>query len=397
MNRRSFIKRSSLASGYFLIPGFLKPLENLSLSVSQKKLVVIQLSGGNDWLNTIVPFKNDVYYQKRPKLALKEDMLLPLEKELAFNRSLIQLKDFYDNGEVAIINNVGYPNPDRSHFRSMDIWQSASSSNEYLNTGWLGRYLDNECKNSYQAIEVNKYLSLALKGQKLNGLAVQNLSQLYSEVKTPFFNDLVSSIKENVLNEDNQGYLYKTLINTTSSVEYLFEKNTPKAIGVNKTDYPNNEFGKQLKNIASFIAADTDTRVYYISLSGFDTHVGQLSKHHKLLRDYAEGVSVFIQNLKELNKWDDTLIFTFSEFGRRVAENASQGTDHGTAGNVLLFGKNMKKKGIINELPDLNNLDEGDLKFTIDFRSIYKNILQNWLQADANKIIPANVQSFEVV
>jgi uncharacterized protein (DUF1501 family) len=396
MDRRSFIKRSALASGYFLIPGFLKPLENFSFSPSQKKLVIIQLSGGNDWLNTIVPFKNDLYYQKRPKLGLKEDMLLPLEKDLAFNRSIIQLKDFYDSAEMAIINNVGYPNPDRSHFRSMDIWQTASNSNEYLHTGWLGRFLDNECKNSYEAIEVNKYLSLSLKGQKLNGLAVQNINQLYKEVKTPFFNDIVSVSKDTILSEDNQGYLYKTLINTASSAEYLFEK-TKNIPSPGTIDYPNNEFGKQLKNIASFIAAGSSTKVYYISLTGFDTHAAQLGRQNKLLRDYADGISSFIENLKELNKWDDTLIFTFSEFGRRVEENASAGTDHGTAGNVLLFGKNLKKKGIINELPDLGVLDDGDLKFTVDFRSIYKNILQNWLQADANKIIPAAVKSFEVV
>ncbi len=394
MNRRNFILNSSLASGYFLIPGFLKPLERLLPNASQKKLVVIQLSGGNDWLNTIVPYKNDLYFKSRPKIGLGEDMILPLEKDLALNRSLIKLKDVYDSGEMAVINNVGYPNPDRSHFRSMDIWHSASASNEYIYTGWLGRFLDNECKNSYEAVEVDKYLSLALKGQKLNGLAINNINQLYKEVKTPFFNDLVSVAKNNSLNEDNQGYLYKTLINTTSSTEYLFEKN--KLIS-NKTDYPNNEFGKQLKNIATFIGADSATKVYYISLSGFDTHAGQQPRQNKLLVDYADGVSTFIKNLKELNKWDDTLIFTFSEFGRRVEENASAGTDHGTAGNVLLFGKNLKKKGIINELPDLSNLDDGDLKFSVDFRSIYKNILQSWLQANADKIIPAAVKDFGVV
>ncbi len=397
MDRRSFIKRSSLASGYFLIPGFLKPLEKFSFSPSQKKLVIIQLSGGNDWLNTIVPYKNDLYYQKRPKLSLKEDMLLSLEKDLAFNRSIIQLKDVYDNAEMAIINNVGYPNPDRSHFRSMDIWQTASNSNEYLQTGWLGRFLDHECKNSHDAVEVNKYLSLALKGKKLNGLAVQNIDQLYKEVKTPFFNDIVAASNGSVLGEDNQGYLYKTLINTTSSAEYLFEKNKIISAPGNFGDYPNSEFGRQLKNIASFIGSGAETKVYYISLTGFDTHASQLNRQNKLLREYAEGVNTFIKNLKEINKWDDTLIFTFSEFGRRVEENASQGTDHGTAGNALLFGKNLKKKGIINELPNLSDLDEGDLKYTVDFRSIYKNILQNWLQADANKIIPAAVKSFEVI
>lgn len=377
-----------------MLPGFLKPLENLGLTSSQKNLVVIQFSGGNDWLNTIVPFNNDLYFKKRPRIGLQADKVTFLEKDLALNNALLPLKEIYDGGEMSIVNSVGYPNPDRSHFRSMDIWHTASESNEILQTGWLGRYLDTACKFSYEAIEVDNYLSLALKGKKLNGLAVKNINQLYKEVKTPYFNDLVSVTKDEVLNEDNQGYLYKTLIETQSSVDYVYEKNK---IITNTATYPDTEIGKQLKNIAGFISSEVATKVYYVSLTGFDTHVGQVDKQNKLLQQYAEAVNAFIKNLKELNKWDDTLVFTFSEFGRRVEDNASSGTDHGTAGNVLLFGKNLKKKGIVNPSPDLTNLDNGDLKFNVDFRSIYKDILQNWLQTDANKIVSANVNAFNVV
>lgn len=394
MDRRDFIKISSLASGHFLVPGFLKPLEHLNPATTQKNIVVIQLSGGNDWLNTIVPYKNDLYYKKRPKLGLKEDKLILLEKDLAFNNSLAVLKQFYDSGEMAIVNNVGYPNPDRSHFRSMDIWHTASSSNEFLHTGWLGRYLDNECKNSYEGIEVDNYLSLALKGKRLNGLAVKNITQLHQELKVPYFNDLAEAAKSDVLNEDNQGYLYKTLIETASSVDYIYEKNK---IVSNTFEYPNSELGKQLKDIANFITSGISTKVYYVSMGSFDTHAAQLDRQNNLLEQYAKAVSAFIVNLKGLDKWDDTVVFTFSEFGRRVEENASAGTDHGTAGNVFLFGKNLKKKGIINELPNLEDLDNGDLKYHVDFRSIYKNLLQDWLQADANKIISADVNPFKVV
>lgn len=394
MNRRNFILQSSLASGYFMLPGFLKPLEKLSGSDNVKKLVVIQLSGGNDWLNTVVPYKNDIYYKSRPKLALKENMLVPLEKDLALNRSMITLKDFYDTGEMAIVNNVGYPNPDRSHFRSMDIWQSASSANEYLYTGWLGRYLDASCKNYYEGIELDDTLSLALKGKNLNGLAAKNFERLVKENKQPFFNQVTEIAKNAPLSEDNQGYLYKMLINSHSSIDYLAEKNK---IAENAADYPETQLGKQLKQVAGLIQSDVGTRVYYVSLSGFDTHAGQLNRQNNLLTVYSEALTSFIKNLKDTGKWDDTLVFTFSEFGRRVEENASQGTDHGTAGNVLLFGKNLKKKGIVNEAPNLENLDEGDVKYSVDFRSIYKNILQGWLGADANKIISAGVNKFEVV
>lgn len=394
MDRRGFIKTSSLASGYFLIPGFLKPLENIRPNAAQKNLVVIQLSGGNDWLNTIVPYKNDLYYKKRPSIGIKQNNLIVLEKDLAFNNSLALLKPLYDSGEMAIVNNVGYPNPDRSHFRSMDIWHTASSSNEFLHTGWLGRYLDNECKSSVEGIEVDNYLSLALKGKKMNGLAIKNLNQLYNELRTPYFKDIADVAKRNVLDEDSQGYLYKTLIETSSSINYLYEKNK---IVSNAFEYPNGELGKELKDIANFIASDITTKVYYVSIGGFDTHVGQLGKQNSLLEQYAKAVSAFINNLKSINKWDNTTVFTFSEFGRRVEENASSGTDHGTAGNVFLFGKNLKKKGIVNELPNLENLDAGDLKYSVDFRSIYKNLLQDWLNADSDKIISANVNPFTIV
>lgn len=394
MDRRTFIKTSSLASGYFLIPGFLKPLENHGLSPLQKNLIVIQLSGGNDWLNTIVPYKNDLYYQKRNKISLKEDQLILLEKDQAFNSSLSLLKEFYDSGEMAIVNNVGYPNPDRSHFRSMDIWQTASSSKEILHTGWLGRFLDNECKNAFEGIEVDSYLSLALKGKKLNGLAVKDIKQLHKEIQTPYFNDLAEAKKSDLLTEDNQGYLYKTLLETQSSVDYIYEKNK---IFSNPYSYPDSALGKQLRDIAGFIESGLSTKVYYVSMGGFDTHASQVDRQNKLLDQYSEAVAAFIKNLKDLGKWDDSLIFTFSEFGRRVEENASGGTDHGTAGNVFLFGKNLKKKGIVNEAPDLSSLDTGDLKYTVDFRSIYKNILQDWLNADADKIISANVNSFKIV
>jgi len=393
MDRRDFIKTSSLASGYFLLPGFLKPLEQLNTG-TQKNLVVIQLSGGNDWLNTVIPYNNDLYYKKRPKLGLKDDKIIQLENGLALNSSLALLKGIYGNGEMAIVNNVGYPNPDRSHFRSMDIWQTASGSKEFLHTGWLGRYLDNDCKNAYEGIEADNYLSLALKGKKLNGLAVKNLNQLYKETKTPYFNDIAQAAKNDLLTEDNQGYLYKTLIETQSSVDYIYEKNK---IQSNAFEYPTTELGKQLKDIAGFIASGITTKVYYVSMGGFDTHVGQLNRQEKLLQQYSEAVSAFISNLKAMGKWDETLVFTFSEFGRRVEENASGGTDHGTAGNVFLFGRNLKKKGIINELPDLENLNDGDIKYSVDFRSIYKNILSDWLQADADKIIAAQVNAFKVV
>lgn len=394
MKRRDFIKQSALASAGLLLPSFLSASSSFAPLKDKKRLVVIQLSGGNDWLNTIVPFKNELYYKLRSKIALNRDKVIPLANDLALHPSLKALHSIFDANEMAVINNVGYPDPDRSHFRSMAIWHTASAGNEYLNHGWIGRFLDRECTNAFEAIEADNDLSQALKGEKLCGIAVKNLKFLYNELRQPFYNDLVTAAAKQTAAGGNQEYLYRLLSQTSSGIEYVFDKNK---LVSNSREYPKDGFSHQLKNIASLIAAESSTKIYYISLNGFDTHVNQTTRHEKLLTTYSEGLSTFISNLKELNKWDDTLIMTFSEFGRRVEENASAGTDHGTAGNVLLFGKNLKKKGIINELPDLVNLDDGDLKYTVDFRSIYKDVLGNWMGADAEKIIPASVKKFEIV
>jgi uncharacterized protein (DUF1501 family) len=395
MKRRSFIKKSALASSYFLLPNFLKALEPLELAEkTNRNLVIIQLSGGNDGLNTIVPFKNDIYYKLRPKLALPSNKVIPLAGDLGLNPALDALKEFYDSGEMTIVNNVGYPNPDRSHFRSLDIWHSASNSNEYWNTGWIGRYLDSNCQHAYQGIEVDNNLSLVLKGERLKGLAVKDAQKLYKQTRSPYFNHIAEVAAKETLNEDNQGYLYKTLIETCSSAAHIHETTKTKK---NTAEYPDTDLGRQLKNAATFIESGVNAKVYYVTLSGFDTHAMQLNKHDTLLKQYAEAVNAFIKNLRALNKWNDTLIFTFSEFGRRVEENASGGTDHGAAGNVFLLGAKLKKKGIVNEGPDLMNLDDGDLKFHLDFRGIYSNILTNWLEADAGKILKKSVVPFTIV
>lgn len=389
MKRRGFIKRSALASSYFLVPGFLKPLETIGIpEAGERSVVIIQLSGGNDGLNTIVPFRNDLYYQKRPQIGLKGDSITVLDNDLALNNALLPLRTFYDNGEMTIINGVGYPNPDRSHFRSMDIWHTASSSKEYLKTGWLGRFLDANCKFPYQAIEVDQHLSLALKGKNINGLAVKDPKQLYNQLNETYFKALVDATKGKNLTESNQGYLYKTLLQTESSAAYLY--NTSK-LYTNSFTYPDTEFGKQLKTVATFIHSGVKSKVYYVSLGGFDTHVNQADRHNKLLGQYAEGVTAFINDLKQQDHFKDTVLFTFSEFGRRVEENGSKGTDHGTANVCFAFGAQLKKKKMFNVGSDLSLLEEGDLMYSIDFRSIYKSILENWLKVSADGIIAKDV------
>ncbi|PWG82716.1 DUF1501 domain-containing protein [Pararcticibacter amylolyticus] len=398
MKRRDFLKNTALASGAFLIPSFLKPLEVLGASElsGYRNLVIIQLSGGNDGLNTVVPYGMDAYYQKRTSIALPPNDLIRLNELQGLNPNMEALREIYDQGWMGILNSVGYPNPDRSHFRSMDIWQTASNSEEYLTTGWIGRYLDSNCqtcKDPYTAIEVDDSLSLALKGHTKKGIAVQDPGKLFNNTREPFFREVVHSPDKH-LNEDNLGYLYKTMIETYSSAAYI--QNTARTYQ-SKMDYPQTGFASQLKTVARFINSGLKTRVYYVSLSGFDTHTGQKDQQGRLLKQYSEGLAAFLKELKMTDRLDDTLVLTFSEFGRRVEQNASNGTDHGTANNVFVFGGKLKKPGIYNEAPDLANLDNGDLKYKIDFREVYATVLDKWLDVNNSQILNRKFSGLDFV
>ncbi|ADY53585.1 protein of unknown function DUF1501 [Pseudopedobacter saltans DSM 12145] len=398
MKRRDFLKQSGLATGAFLIPSFLKPLEAMASGnfAGHKNLVIVQLSGGNDGLNTVVPFGMDEYYQGRKTIAIEANKVIKLNDLQGLNPNMQALRELYDQGEMSIINSVGYPNPDRSHFRSMDIWQTASDSNQYLSTGWIGRYLDSNCKECsfpYAAIEVDDTLSLAMKGGTLKGIAVKDPQQLYRNTREPFFKEVVNEGKE-MLDEDNLGYLYKTMIETSSSAKYILD--TTKTYN-SLSSYPNNAFGNQLKTIAKFINSGLTTRVYYVSLSGFDTHTNQVNQQGRLLQQYSEAINAFSNDLKKAGTFKDTLVMTFSEFGRRVQQNASDGTDHGTANNIFLFGGNLKEKGIINGAPNLKDLDSGDLKYEVDFRQVYATVLDKWLAVDDSKILNRKFSSLNFV
>lgn len=387
MNRRDFIKQSALVSGSILLPSFLKPLSALGNSTGNKKLVVIQLSGGNDGLNTIVPYRNDIYYKVRPSISIAKDTVLKLNDELGFNPALKPLKSLFDAGNMCIINGVGYPNPDKSHFRSMDIWQSASSSSEVISTGWLGRYLDSNCDGCVQphhAIETDDSLSLALKGAARKGMAIKEPAQLSRVANEPFIKNVCSAVQTNMLTDDNLGYLYKTLIESEQSANYVYSKvKTQKNIA----EFDKEKFSQSMSLISRFILSGLSTKVYYTSIGSFDTHANQNNQQDRLLGQFAQGVKSFMDDIEQSSFKDDVLIMVFSEFGRRVAQNAGQGTDHGTASNMFLIGHNLKKQGLYNNPSNLQNLIDGDLIYDVDFRDVYATVLNKWLDADAKKII----------
>lgn len=392
MKRRDFIRNTSLATSLFMVPSFVKAFENVATSkLGYKRLVIIQLSGGNDGLNSIVPYRNDIYYRKRPELSIAKNGLININGDLGFHKSLAPLKNLYDQGFVTVINNVGYPNPNRSHFRSTDIWHTASDSDKYVQSGWVGRYLDTYGSHPYNAIEVDDHLSLALKGVNSNGIATKDPNLLFRSSQDPYFKKVLKYHQDEHLSEHNLGYLYKTMIDAKSSAKYIYETSkTTKS----KLEYPNNPFAKQLKTTAQFINSGLETKVFYTSLGGFDTHANQANQQSRLLDIYAKSVESFVSDLQKNNTFKDTLILTFSEFGRRVQQNAGGGTDHGTASNVYIIGENLRKAGFYNNAPNLSNLDSnGDLIYEIDFRTIYATILNKWLEVDDKKIL--NNQSFE--
>lgn len=396
MNRRNFLKISGLGSASLLLPQFIRSSYGQISSNIENILVVIQLSGGNDGLNTIIPFNQDLYYKLRPSVAIaKKDMII-VNDHVAFHPNLKNISSLFEDGYVSVLNNVGYPNPNRSHFRAMDIWHSASSSNEYLPNGWIGRYLDSTCRTgdcqSLNGIELNESLSLAMKGNIVSGLAIKNPDSFYLTAQEPFFKSLALQRSSNEHAELN--YLRKTFVQATESAQYIYDKAQVKSYD---HPYPDEDFAKRLKIIASLIKAESQTKIYYISMSGFDTHAFQTNIHDKLMKKYDAAVGAFVSDLKKSGHFNRTSIFTFSEFGRRVAQNASRGTDHGTANNVFIISQKLRQKGFIGSMPDLSQLDEtGDILYQIDFRQIYASLLIQWLKAEADKIIPKNMNPLSI-
>jgi len=387
LKRKEFLQIGSLATASFMVPKFLKAFEKGTLvPPGNKVLVVLQLSGGNDGLNTVIPVRNDLYYSARPRLGIQRASALSLTDEVGIHPALTSFKELYDDGSLGILNGVGYPNPDRSHFRSMDIWQSGSNSEDYIYTGWLGRYLDAQCSGCdkpTQALEIDDTLSLALKGEHVKGLAMKDPRRLFGTANEKFFKDVLSDHKDQP-GEQPVDYLYKTMAETVSSADYIYKQSR---LHPTSATYPNSGLAQSLKTIASLIFSDINTKVYYVSLGSFDTHINQAAQQQRLFTEMNEAISAFVKDLKNNNRFQDVLLMSFSEFGRRVAQNASGGTDHGTANNMFLVSGALKQKGVINGMPDLTQLNDGDLKHTIDFKQVYATVLNKWLNTDDQKIL----------
>jgi uncharacterized protein (DUF1501 family) len=359
-----------------------------------KILVVIQLSGGNDGLSTVIPYGDDVYYNARSNISHPANQVLKINDYLGLHPDLGPLKDLYDNGDLGIVQGVGYPNPNRSHFRSMDIWQSAQPEREQPTSGWVGRYFDNTCPGCDPRVGVSmgETLPLAMQGEKVLPLSFERPDSYryngrdrvdYVKLNQTSLQTPSSTAKKVTTPADQLDFLHRTAMDAQVSSEQILRLTRNHSSPV---AYPANEFGNGLKTIAAMIAGGLPTRVYYVALSGFDTHAAQLQRHDALMKQLAQGLNAFWQDLKAQRNQDRVLAMTFSEFGRRVVQNASNGTDHGAAAPMFVMGSSIQQ-GLVSPHPSMRDLDQGDLKYVVDFRSVYASILQNWLETPSKPIL----------
>ena len=374
---------SAVAFGGRSVQAFGRPLPTHTLPQDDRILVLIQLDGGNDGLNTVVPIEDDLYYNARPTLAIpKAQAVSPgaLSPELGFHPSLAPLAPLFDDGDMAIIQNVGYAQPDLSHFRSTDIWTTASGADTVLQTGWVGRYIHESSPAFYEdppehpiAVQIGGP-SLMFKGPNTNmGMAVRDLSRFERLVEDGRFYRL-TGLPQTAYG-DEMGYLRET---ANAAFRYAGAIQEAAGNGSNSVEYPDNSLATSLRVVAQLIKGGLETKIFMVSLGGFDTHADQADMHAQLLRELAGSVAAFLDDFPDGTRKDSLLVMTFSEFGRRVYENGSLGTDHGSSAPLFFFGRPVHG-GLYGQRPALNDLDEGgNPRHDIEFRQVYATVMRDW-------------------
>lgn len=352
-------------------------------------LVLIQLGGGNDGLNTIVPYEDADYHRLRPKIGLKKDQVIPINELLGFNPGCAALNELMQDGKLGVIQNVGYPNPNRSHFRSTEIWESGSDANDNEATGWIGRYLDNACQGKPEtddplAVHISSEVPQAFSGNDPHatfGLTGNGGGGNDKRDSATLLKQLTGDHDDH--DHGNEGFLRSTLMNAM-----VTEQKVQKILGQYKPEasYPGGGFAQSLRNVAALISAGISTRVYFVSIGGFDTHSNQVNNHQRLLQTLSEGMAAFQKDIDAKGLGPQVLTMTFSEFGRRPAENESQGTDHGTAAPLFVMGSGVKG-ALHGTSPKLDIDRKQDLTYSTDFRQIYSTVLDRWLDCPSEKVL----------
>jgi len=362
-------------------------------SLEKRTLIMVQLSGGNDGLNTVIPFSDPLYSQLRPQVGVAASDVLKLNDTVGLHPGLSALKQVFDNGNMAVIQGVGYPNPNRSHFRSMEIWHTATPE-RFERSGWLGRYLD-DCgcgrENPLTAINSGDILNRSFWTDMSLVPAIGSLATFQYQTDPRFNRDRSAQMQTltNIYSMAGAWRPYEALIRQTT-LKALAGADMLKSIASTyetPVEYPQSPFANSLKNVAQIMSADMGTRVFFTSLGGFDTHAAQANTHAGLMNSLGQGISAFHRDLERMGRADDAVIMTFSEFGRRAQQNGSAGTDHGTAAPLFVIGGGVWG-GVYGNHPSLADLDEtGDLRFHTDFRSVYATVLERWLGSPSADVL----------
>lgn len=380
-NRRDFLKLSALAVAATTgMPGFLA--RAAAQAGGTKTLVVVQLTGGNDGLNSLIPFSNGAYYAARPHIAIPKKDVLNLTADLGLHPSLKPLMGLWNAGQLAFMENVGYPNPNRSHFASMAIWHTADPTQAQAD-GWIGRMAE-KIGDPFCASNIGGTTPQALTAAQFSLPSIEGVDAF--QLKLPAglqdaFNTMLNTPR--VGEADYVVRATRQMLKNTARVQANVKKYKGGA------SYPDTPFSAGLRDAARLIAAGVGQRVLYVSLGGFDTHAAQRAAQDELLKMLAEGLSAFYTDLDRQGLSDQVIVMGFSEFGRRVAENDSAGTDHGKGSVMFALGKGVNG-GIHGSSPDLEDLSEGDIKYKQDFRGVYAEALNKWLGLSARDILGGN-------
>jgi uncharacterized protein (DUF1501 family) len=438
--RREFLRTTVLGSALsWTVPAFLaNTLSALQSEAADSAtqiatgkdatiLVVLQMAGGNDGLNTVVPYANDFYHNARPKIGLPAGKVLQLNGDIGFHGALKGFKELYDSGNLAVVQGVGYPNPNRSHFRSTEIWQTASASDRIEKYGWLGRYFDNACSGADPTVGVTigsqlpeAFFAKSPKGicfnnpQNYRFMAGGDATESYKKLNELEMSSPLPDGSPSMAPEENSGGSIAMLpagmpmtggravdfiSRTALDAQLSSEKVRDVAARVqNQAVYPGSVLGNSLKLVAKLIGGGLPTRIYYVSQGGYDTHTNQLGSQQRLLQDLGDSTKAFVADLKAQGNMQRVLVMTFSEFGRRVNENANGGTDHGAAAPMFIVG-NKVKAGLLGNYPSLapQDLYQGDIKYNVDFRSVYAGVLENWLNTPSVPILGKQFAPLPVV
>lgn len=404
VTRRDFLRASGGALGVIAFSGFAPSLlARAALTQTPRAerdrtiLVLIQLAGGNDGLNTIIPHADDNYHRLRPNLAIQPGDTLPLADGLGFHPSCDSMRRLFNDGKLSIIQNVGYPNPNRSHFRSSEIWETSTDSDTIGHTGWVGRYFDNACSGRDSQDPLGVHIGDTVP-QVFSSREVHNVFglQRYGRVAQQDRDNiaLLENLITNTTEPESASYLRHTMMDalvTEKRVQTMIDQYRPSG------RYPGSSLGQSLQRVAALIAGGMETRIYFVSQGGYDTHANQLNNHARLLGDLSGSLAAFQQDLETKKLDDQVLSMTFSEFGRRPYENSSAGTDHGTAAPLFVVGSSIRET-LVGERPILPEVGSNrDVEYSTDFRQVYSTVVEKWLDADPEPVIGTRHEAMKFI